>query len=341
MSYGYYSFGGFDSVDVDDFDDEYLLDDLMEAIDDDDGSSASLPLEVILSNRDFGSVINERGSDGQLPITYACRNSSERTVNDLICVGAWISEKDADGTTCLMAAAKNMDVYYGMNIMRLLLQKQAHQTINHKDNKGNTALIWAAKERNLEIIKLMLTIDAIDVNAMNKIGESALSLAATHSVDMVKVLLDAGATVTDTSGASAIAQAIKAKKLDVLEVLLSSRSDWGGVKGDELALMRAALSEGGEEAVERIIAKVMEWGGGGDRAGTDGTAGADAGDGDGGGAGAGAGVSVDADADVADGSRKRKREAGDVGSAEAEDKAGADGDTGAGVGAGANGTFGV
>jgi ankyrin repeat protein len=195
-----------------------------------------------------------------------------------------------------MSAMYNNSEDRTADIVKLILGRPGgFELVNKRDRQGNTALMIAARRKKLKAVKLLLSTPDIMVNVINKSHDTALSIAAACSLDMVKALIDAGAIVKRTAASNAIAHAIKARDAEMLEVLLASRSDWGGVKGDELALIRAAACEGGEEAVERIIAKVMEWGGGGEGGETAGAAGADAG--------------VDAEEEE---SRKRKREADDV-----------------------------
>lgn len=269
-------------------------------------NSEHLTLDVILSKQDYREVLNEHDyQDGTLPITLACRVAPACAVDDLIFEGADMYGKDNDGTTCFMAAAMNKSEDRAIRITKLLLKKGGASFINDHDNKGNTAIVWASKQGKLELVKLLLTVEDIDIDITNMDGESVLSLAAAHSMEMLQALLGVGIIVTYEAGASAIVHCIKKNKPDILEVLLASRDDWGD-DGDEIVLMWVAKTEGGEKVVERIIKKVLEWGGGG--GGAEVSVSVDAGV-DATGAGADAG-------EVDDESRKRKREGDDVGSAD-------------------------
>jgi ankyrin repeat protein len=181
-------------------------------------------------------------------------------VSSILSNGANIELADDDGTTCFMATACNdKDEKYAVEIMKMLLrdEKPSMKLLNACDKEGNTALIHAAKEGKFKLVKLLASRKRINPNIENEKSDSALSYAVRHSLEMVKVLLDAGAVVTGNSGAIALLHA-RAAKPEVMEALLDSRSDWGRVKGDELLLMYVSMNEGGEELIKRVQAKVLE-----------------------------------------------------------------------------------
>ena len=63
--------------------------------------------------------------------------------------------------------------------------------VNAADKDGNTALIWAAANGEVEAVKELLRNEKVDVNAANKNGYTALILAAANGkVEVVKVILD-------------------------------------------------------------------------------------------------------------------------------------------------------
>ncbi len=65
--------------------------------------------------------------------------------------------------------------------------------INKQDNYGYTALIYAAINNNIEIVKLLLNAGA-DIDKQNNNGDTALILAAyNNNREIVEILLDYGA----------------------------------------------------------------------------------------------------------------------------------------------------
>jgi ankyrin repeat protein len=77
--------------------------------------------------------------------------------------------------------------------------------VNNVDSSGWTALHYAAHSDEFDCTKLCLAMGA-NVNACNKYGSTPLHHASAHSVDVVRLLLDAHATVdaTDISGHTAL-----------------------------------------------------------------------------------------------------------------------------------------
>ncbi|XP_026829494.1 osteoclast-stimulating factor 1 isoform X1 [Ooceraea biroi] len=74
------------------------------------------------------------------------------------------------------------------------------------DAAGNTPLYWAARTGHLECARELLSLSNTMVNAQNKMGDTALHVAAGHShLEMVNLLLEhnADATLRNNDGLSA------------------------------------------------------------------------------------------------------------------------------------------
>ena len=83
-----------------------------------------------------------------------------------------INYKNEMGYTALMEACKQKEV----EIVKLLL-KQDDLQINFQDNEGKTAFYHACQTLSLECVKLLLQHPNIDINAADENGETALGLA--------------------------------------------------------------------------------------------------------------------------------------------------------------------
>ncbi len=118
--------------------------------------------------------------------------------------------KGMGGITPLMYAA----LYRDQTSTRALLDAGADP--NARNDAGATALMWAVDD--LEITRMLLARNA-DPNVRSADGRSALLLAAGRSgaVDVVKVLLDAGATL---AGQPVLAPAADAGDLAIIRLLL-------------------------------------------------------------------------------------------------------------------------
>ena len=114
--------------------------------------------------------------------------------------GNLINTRDSDtGETALHIATRRSDLAW----VGFLLQEGANR--DARDREGNTPLLLAAQSRWSEGADVFVKVKA-QVDAQNRLGETALQKAVQNrDGNMVKLLLDAGASadLTDNSGASA------------------------------------------------------------------------------------------------------------------------------------------
>src|SRR5690348_13290901 len=77
-------------------------------------------------------------------------------------------------------------------VVRTLLQQKAD--VNQREADGTTALHWAVRQDNLEMVNLLIGAGA-NVNARNRLGVTPLSLACINgNAAAIEVLLKAGAS---------------------------------------------------------------------------------------------------------------------------------------------------
>ncbi len=131
-----------------------------------------------------------------------------------------INLQDSDGNTALILASGRGYI----EIVKLLLE---HETINvnEKNNNGYAALIYASRNGNIEIVRLLLDIENINVNLQNKNGYTALILASWNGhIEVVKLLLNIeiiNINIQDNTGQTALVIASRKGNIDVVELLLS------------------------------------------------------------------------------------------------------------------------
>lgn len=168
----------------------------------------------------FKADPNLKNNDGNCPILFAAQHGNVPLLKALIGKKADLNVIDNNGATPLVLAlrAKEMRDFLiasgadletqvmdrGMKILHFaienfsdgepacyLLEKGANP--NSTDMFGDTPLHYAARERNLMVVKTLLAKKA-DVNCQNKNGETPIFLAAGRGdVEIVKLLLDNGA----------------------------------------------------------------------------------------------------------------------------------------------------
>ncbi len=120
-------------------------------------------------------------------------------------------------------------------VIRLLNQGT---DVNAKANFGNTALMAAALEDHVDVVKALLDKGA-DVNAKNKNGSTALMAASVHyRVDMVKALLNKGADVNakNEDGGTALGEALEYGNAEVVKLLKAHGASASADQNRELAM---------------------------------------------------------------------------------------------------------
>ncbi|CAK9146251.1 unnamed protein product [Ilex paraguariensis] len=104
-----------------------------------------------------------------------------------------IAIKDKKGQTALHMAVKGQDTSV---VEELLLAD--HSILNKRDKKGNTAVHMATRKCRPQIVSLLLSYMAVDVNAINNQHETAMDLAdklqyGVSALEIKEALLEAGA----------------------------------------------------------------------------------------------------------------------------------------------------
>ena len=91
----------------------------------------------------------------------------------------------------LIEAVKNQNI----SLVKVLIRDRPllGTNVNLKDEKGNTALIYALLNNNIEIAKILIKASA-DVNIKNKIKQSPITISIENnlSIDIIRIILDNG-----------------------------------------------------------------------------------------------------------------------------------------------------
>ncbi len=130
---------------------------------------------------------------------------------------------------------------------------------NADSNGPATALMAAALEGRLEVVKLLRVRDDIDVNQENSFGHTALHLAVrSDDLDVAKEVVScprADANTQDLSGASPLGEAVKNGSSAMVDLLLSSVADIDPNLSDACgnSPLHYAVSYGHVEIVERLL----------------------------------------------------------------------------------------
>ena len=141
-----------------------------------------------------GADANAANRYGVTPLSLASTNGNAIIVATLLGAGADPNASTPEGETSLMTAARTGNP----DVVQLLLARGAdiHAT---EAWRGQTALMWAAAERNAAAARALLDGDA-DVGARSHSGMTALLFAArTGDIDTVRTLLEGGADIDETA----------------------------------------------------------------------------------------------------------------------------------------------
>ena len=135
----------------------------------------------------------------------------------------------------------------------LLASNQA--AVYEVDNKDYTALHWAARNGNLDLVNVLLDSSA-DVDAVQFSKRTPLMYAAMHgSVEISRALLKHGATVdtVDNSGVTALMFAVRGGHTEAVELLLTYGADANveDFESESVLDMSLERAQHGGEAAER------------------------------------------------------------------------------------------
>ncbi|TLF24977.1 MAG: ankyrin repeat domain-containing protein [Spiroplasma sp. WSS] len=99
--------------------------------------------------------------------------------------------------------------------------------INHENNIGENALIWASRNGHTKIVDTLLTKNSDIINHITKFGNNALIWAAKEGhLDVVNTLIKNGVDIShlDANGDSALTWATRNGHLEIQKIINESNS---------------------------------------------------------------------------------------------------------------------
>ena len=177
--------------------------------------------ETVLFLLQNGALINSASMDGKTALFYACMGNFVQTAGALLDNGANIEAVDKNGLTPLWYAR----IHSSFEALQLLIDKGAN--IEHRAPDGRNILMQIEKdERSADTITKYLIGKGVDVNAVDKYGNSPLIIAArNHKTFIVRYLVDAGANTDfqDRKGFTALMIAAYDGELGIARYLLRKK----------------------------------------------------------------------------------------------------------------------
>jgi ankyrin repeat protein len=116
------------------------------------------------------------------PVHHAAENGDTRNLANLLKTHPeWLDQEDEEGETALLEAAEEGQ----LEAVELLLKLGAD--INHQDQEGETALMEAAEEGKIEVVTLLLRKGA----SLGCLDRNGLTVAQRNTNQTIKELLQA------------------------------------------------------------------------------------------------------------------------------------------------------
>ncbi len=141
---------------------------------------------------DAGASLDAANDYGVTPLALACDNGSAQMVTYLVAAGASVKLTRSTGETPLMTCARTG----ALKAVQVLLDHGADPNVAEEWH-GQTALMWAAAERHIDVVRMLLENNA-DVHAVSEAGSTVLLIAARENEpEIVSLLVEFGANVND------------------------------------------------------------------------------------------------------------------------------------------------
>lgn len=140
-------------------------------------------VQLLLKEKDRIDV-NKRDEIGGTPLTLAARKNHQHIIEMLINFnqdGKYVVDLDHldwEGNCALINAANRGN----LKIVKALLNSPNYVDVNMPNDKLLTPLMMAIRQRKIEVIKLLLEHEDIDVNCIDKNGKSVMG----HAVNAIR-----------------------------------------------------------------------------------------------------------------------------------------------------------
>ena len=212
-------------------------------------------IEVIHAILDHGADVNARNKKSQTALTLACISKDEGAVNVLLNAGAEPNIKDDPyGNTCLHDAVRNE---CSKGVLHAIIDHGAD--VNARNKKGQTALTLACITKHESAIKVLLNASADLTITDDTFGDTCLLTAVWNecSAEVLQAIIEHGADVnaTDNSNKTALTLACILKLEGAINVLLDASADLTITDGTfgDTCLHTAVREECSIEVVQTII----------------------------------------------------------------------------------------
>ncbi|XP_039760452.1 protein fem-1 homolog C [Pararge aegeria] len=180
------------------------------------GAAVAGRVRAVCALADAGAQLDARSDSGSTPARSACYLSHVAVVRELLARGADVHARNHAGGTCLINAVQSAP------LCALLLARGA--AVDARDLTRRTALHYAARERRLDTVRLLLRHGARPALA-SRAGDDALRTAALRGAAQVLALLLAHEPAAPPRAADAL-ELLGATLLDARADAPAARRAW-------------------------------------------------------------------------------------------------------------------
>jgi ankyrin repeat protein len=212
-------------------------------------------LNMVTLLHKYKASLDLKNSDGATPASIA-QTAGQTEVASLLQSFTTVSvlqpgvSNDQLGQNLIVAASNDK-----LDVFQHLLQQGA--SINATTGDGATSLMDAADHGSIDIAKYVLGIPHVNTEAKNNIGWTAVMFAARRSnTDMMKLLLDHGCNIDarDVNGTTPLMTAIRSKQHDMVAYLINRGADLDLKDNWENTALMIAADAGEPASVRDLIA---------------------------------------------------------------------------------------
>lgn len=168
--------------------------------------------------------LEARAGNGMTALAWAVSWGCKEIVAFLLEEGADAGSRDDEGKTPMFHAA-----FFQVELVKMLLQHRGGEGLEDRDDRGKTALRWAAEDGDAETVAFLLSQGA-EANTRDRRGRTPLMDECVHShTGVVQLLLQhmggRGLDDTDNKGNTALHWAVTSNEREALRLLLLAGAD--------------------------------------------------------------------------------------------------------------------
>lgn len=190
-------------------------------------------------------------------LNIAVKREDMGDIHTLIASGIDVNKKGSDGRTCIMSATFK----WRPNILPLFLTMNGVD-LNVQDKLGHSALSLAASSNNVQAAQMLTTCShEIDINIKDRKGKTPLHYAMSKcEMEMITILLDAGAdpNAPDKDGVSPFMLSCKTNSVPIFQSLIAAGANVNSVDARGRTPAIWCCRQGSSDKLEVILRQEVD-----------------------------------------------------------------------------------